>query len=281
MGNGSDTPSAVIVVPCYNEEHRIDSEAFLNLAASDGIRLQFVNDGSSDGTGPLVRRLMKETPAIDVIDLPANVGKAEAVRRGLLAAVESGVPIAGYLDADLSTPGSEILRMVRILEQRSDLMAVFGSRIARLGSRIERSPVRHYTGRVFATVASLALGVAVYDTQCGAKVFRVNANLAAAIDHPFRSSWSFDVLLCQRLFDGTTEVPGLPISSFLEMPLDDWSDIPGSKLKVTAGAQALIEVLGMAITRRRDRPPASRAATNVDSGGLLPTQPDADLRNDQ
>jgi dolichyl-phosphate beta-glucosyltransferase len=125
------------------------------------------------------------------------------------------------------------------------------------------------------------LGVAVYDTQCGAKVFRVNANLAAAIDHPFRSSWSFDVLLCQRLFDGTAEVPGLPISSFLEMPLDEWSDIPGSKLKATAGAQALIEVLGMAFTRRRDRRPATRAAPNVDSGSHLLTQPGADLRNDQ
>lgn len=259
MGDRSDALSAVIVVPCYNEEHRIDAQAFLDLAASDGIRLQFVNDGSSDGTGPLVRRLMKETSAIDVIDLPRNVGKAEAVRRGLLCAIDSGAPIAGYLDADLSTPGSELVRMVRILEERSELMAVFGSRVARLGSRIERSPVRHYTGRVFATVASLALGVAVYDTQCGAKVFRANANLAAAIDHPFRSSWSFDVLLCQRLFDGTHEVPGLPTSSFLEMPLDTWNDIPGSKLKLTAGAQALIEVLGMAVTRRRDRSRATDA----------------------
>jgi glycosyltransferase involved in cell wall biosynthesis len=258
--NGSATPEAersgrsplvVIVVPCYNEEHRIDIDAFVDLARSGCVQLQFVNDGSTDGTGTIVRRLMDEDPAIGLMELPRNVGKAEAVRQGLLAAVDSGAAIVGYLDADLATPGPELLRMVKIIRDRSDLAAVFGSRVARLGSRIERSPVRHYTGRVFATVASLALGVAVYDTQCGAKVFRVNPNLVAAIEDPFRSSWSFDVLFCQRLFDGTPELPGLPVSSFLEMPLDAWSDVPGSKLHLADGLHALIEVLGMAVARRR------------------------------
>jgi dolichyl-phosphate beta-glucosyltransferase len=245
------SPPAVIVVPCYNEEDRIDVDAFLDLSRSGCVQLRFVNDGSTDGTGDLIRRLMDEDPAIELIELPRNAGKAEAVRQGLLSGVDSGAVIVGYLDADLATPGPELLRMVKILRERSDLAAVFGSRVARLGSCIERSPVRHYTGRVFATVASLALGVAVYDTQCGAKVFRVNPNLAAAIEDPFRSSWSFDVLLCQRLFDGTAELPGLPISSFLEMPLDAWSDVPGSKLHLADGVHALIEVLGMAISRRR------------------------------
>jgi hypothetical protein len=91
----------------------------------------------------------------------------------------------------------------------------------------------------------------VYDTQCGAKVFHVNPNLVAAIERPFRSPWSFDVLLCQRLFDGTSELPGLPISSFLEMPLDEWTDVTGSKVNVFDGMAAIVDVVGMGITRRR------------------------------
>jgi dolichyl-phosphate beta-glucosyltransferase len=283
-----ESQSVVIVVPCYNEEHRIDVDAFLGLARSGGLQLRFVNDGSTDGTGDLVRRLMDEDPAIELMELPRNVGKAEAVRQGLLAGIESGAAIVGYLDADLATPGPELLRMVKILHERSDLAAVFGSRVARLGSRIERSPFRHYTGRVFATVASLALGVAVYDTQCGAKVFRVNPNLTAAIEDPFRSSWSFDVLLCQRLFNGTPDLPGLPVSSFLEMPLDAWIDVPGSKLHLTDGLRALIEVLGMAVARHRGardrhRPPAEsrfRGFVTDDPTSLLP-QSNADVRTDQ
>ncbi len=244
-----DTRPAV-VVPCFNEDHRIDELAFLELAESGVLRLLFVNDGSTDGTDAILERLRRKAEAIDVLCLPQNAGKAEAVRQGLRNVVAAGAPIAGYFDADLATPATELIRMVRILEGRSELVAVFGSRVARLGCRIERSLVRHYTGRVFATFASVALGVAVYDTQCGAKVFRVNENFVAAVQAPFRSPWSFDVALCHRLFDGTTELPGLPSTSFLEMPLEEWSDVAGSKVNVAGSLAALGDVIVIAVTRR-------------------------------
>jgi glycosyltransferase involved in cell wall biosynthesis len=247
----------VVVVPCFNEARRLDEGAFRELAQTRRVWLLFVDDGSTDGTGAILERLEQRDESIEVLGLPRNMGKAEAVRQGLRRAVGKGAAIVGYFDADLATPGAELLRMVDILESRADLMAVFGSRVVRLGSQIERSPFRHYTGRVFATVASVALGVAVYDTQCGAKVFRVDANFKAAIEEPFRSAWSFDVVLCQRLFEGTSELPGLPIDSFLEMPLDVWRDVGGSNVKLWGSAKALWDliVLGMARrSRQRSRP---------------------------
>jgi dolichyl-phosphate beta-glucosyltransferase len=258
MSRGPDTSAharPVVVVPCFNEERRIDEIAFLDLVEKDEVHLLFVNDGSTDRTGPVLERMRDRSEGIGVVTLPHNMGKAEAVRRGLQRAIETGADIVGYLDADLSTPGSELLRMIGILEERADLVAVFGSRMARLGSRIRRSVVRHYAGRVFATFASMALGVAVYDTQCGAKVFRVNQQLIAAIAVPFRSAWSFDVILCQRLFDGTGEVPGLPSSTFLEMPLQEWTDIGGSKVSLRGSSLALWDVLVVGVTRRHARRP--------------------------
>ncbi len=195
----------------------------------------------------------RELDRVEVLDLPRNVGKAEAVRLGLRQALDGDASIVGYLDADLATPGAGLLELVRILQQRDDLSAVFGSRMARLGSHIERSAFRHYTGRVYATLASWALGVAVYDTQCGAKVFRVGPTLAAALEEPFRSAWSFDVLLCQRLFDGTRGVPGLPARTFLEVPLDAWSDVGGSKVHVSGGIAALWDVFVIGLVRRSRR----------------------------
>ncbi len=248
-----DDPRPMVIVPCFNEETRLDRQAFLELAESGGVRLLFVNDGSTDGTGGLLAQMSRRDEGIVTLDLPHNRGKAEAVRLGLLEAVASGAPIVGYFDADLATPPSELLRMIRTLEARSDLTAVFGARIARLGSDIRRRAIRHYVGRVFATGASWALEVAVYDTQCGAKVFRVNENLAAAIESPFRSSWSFDVTLLQRLFDGTHELPGLPVSSFLEMPLDEWNDIGGSKVGLLDSAAALCDVVAIGVVRRWGR----------------------------
>jgi dolichyl-phosphate beta-glucosyltransferase len=243
-------PGTVVVVPCFNEEHRIDEEAFVVLAEQAEMHLLFVNDGSTDGTERLLDRLQVRSGQIDVLTLPRNMGKGEAVRLGLQRAIATGVPVVGYLDADLSTPGSELLRMLEILADRPEIEAVFGSRIARLGSRIRRSAIRHYTGRMFATVASLALGVAVYDTQCGAKVFRVNEQLQAAVAQPFRSPWSFDVILCQRMFDGIGVVPGLPPSSFVEMPLREWNHRDGSSVSVLGSAHALWDVVVLGVARR-------------------------------
>lgn len=239
-----------MVVPCFNEARRLNEAEFLDLASSGEVRLLFVNDGSTDGTSAILERLSKESPAISVLDLARNRGKGEAVRQGLLQAVAMGAPLVGYFDADLATPGSELLRMIRLLRADPGLAAIFGSRIAKLGSHIERSPVRHYTGRVFATMASIALALPVYDTQCGAKVFRVNENLAAALNTPFRSAWSFDVVLCQRLLDGAPERPGLPVDSFLEMPLERWVDRSGSKVGMLGSLAALLDVTRLGIARR-------------------------------
>jgi dolichyl-phosphate beta-glucosyltransferase len=242
-----------VVVPCYNEEKRLDASVFVDLVATGGVRLLFVDDGSTDGTRSLLELMSAQSESISVLELPRNMGKAEAVRRGLQRAMESDVEIVGYFDADLSTPSSELLRMVDTLRERTDLFAVFGSRMARLGSDIRRSPLRHYGGRVFATCASIALGVPFYDTQCGAKVFRANENLAAAVASPFRSAWSFDVLLCQRLFDGTRDLPPVPVSAFLEMPLEKWTDISGSKVHPMGVALAFWDVLVLGMTRSKGR----------------------------
>jgi dolichyl-phosphate beta-glucosyltransferase len=134
-------------------------------------------------------------------------------------------------------------------------MGVFGSRVARLGSSIERNAWRHYLGRAYATVASIALGITVYDTQCGAKVFRVNETLVAALAEPFRSSWAFDVELLGRLLRGTPSTPGEPVTSFVEVPLDTWRDVAGSKLRVAPALGALADLVTIARNRRRPTPP--------------------------
>ena len=73
----------VVVIPCFNEEHRIDERAFLDLVEKGEVRLLFVDDGSTDGTRALLERLSRQSDGISVLELPRNEGKAEAVRRGL------------------------------------------------------------------------------------------------------------------------------------------------------------------------------------------------------
>jgi hypothetical protein len=119
----------------------------------------------------------------------------------------------------------------RLLEERERTGAdvVLGARVGLLGWNIQRAAHRHYLGRVFATAASMVLGLRVYDTQCGAKVFRRTADLERALAEPFRSRWVFDVELLGRIVIEQRRNGGRR-GGFLEVPLRTWADVPGSKL---------------------------------------------------
>jgi hypothetical protein len=137
-----------------------------------------------------------------------------------------------------------------------------GARVALLGTAIERRAARHYAGRLFASAASVALGVRVYDTQCGAKVFRRSDALVAATAHPFRSRWAFDVELLDRLLQGGGGAAPMPASALLEVPLQSWRDVPGSRLRVSGAFLALVGVARIGAGRRR----AARRSARQSSG---------------
>jgi len=250
----SAAPSLTVVIPCYNEADRLDDApllAFLDSCAEAS--LLFVDDGSTDATADRLAAIAAARPTrIDVLSLRPNGGKAEAVRRGMLAALERGARVVGYLDADLSTPPRELFRL-RAAFERPGVEAVLGARVALLGTDIERSAARHYLGRVFASVAAAILRARVYDTQCGAKLFRASPALATAIATPFLSRWAFDVELLGRLLTGTEAVPGMPVSAIVEVPLTTWHDVKGSKLSPVAMARSLVDLgrIGFDVAARR------------------------------
>jgi glycosyltransferase involved in cell wall biosynthesis len=222
-----------IIVPCYNESGRLNAGEFLEWARREPeLHFLFVNDGSKDGTQEKLDNLGRACPEkIRHVTLERNRGKAEAVRRGFLESFDSGFDVIGYWDADLATPLGAIPRFCELLEDRG-VDGVIGSRVLLLGRHIRRNPVRHYLGRVFATCASVAIGLPVYDTQCGAKIFRNTDRLRQVFHSPFRVKWTFDVeilarfLLLERVHGGPPTRDRL-----IEYPLERWDDVPGSKLK--------------------------------------------------
>lgn len=202
------------------------------------LRLLLVNDGSTDGTGALLESAAERHPGrVEVLNLPHNQGKAEAVRQGVLRALrDPGVTMVGFLDADLATPLSAIPSLAQVLRDRPHIDAVLGSRVKLLGREIERSALRHYLGRVFATVASLVLNLPVYDTQCGAKMFRANQAIREVFEEPFGSRWVFDVEILARMLQRNGSARAV-----YELPLETWKDVPGSKVRPIDFARAIGE----------------------------------------
>ena len=233
-GNHQMMSSAIIVIPCYNEAQRLQVHKFKAFAtAVHAPRFLFVDDGSTDGTLQVLQKLHSDDPQrFAWHDLPANMGKAEAVRRGLLRAFEAGPDYVGYWDADLATPLEAIPLFCELMDARPDIEMVFGARVRLLGRAIARKATRHYLGRVFATAASLALGMAIYDTQCGAKLLRTSPAIQALFQRPFATKWLFDVEIVARLIQarrGTTLPPAEAV--IYEFPLLEWRDVAGSKVK--------------------------------------------------
>lgn len=235
-----------IVIPCYNEARRLRAGELLTfLASSPAVDFCFVDDGSGDGTPVVLRELQARQPErMHVRSLERNRGKAEAVRSGVLhVASLARYPLIGYWDADLSTPLDEIAHLVEALSDNPRCALALGSRVKRLGSAIERRAVRHVLGRIFAACASGVLGVSVYDSQCGAKIFRTEA-VPVLFGAPFITRWLFDLEMLVRL----RNEPGAAIvDRTIEVPLRGWREVGGSKLR----ARDLIAVPLELVTIRR------------------------------
>lgn len=228
-----------IVIPCFNEALRLDTNAIRAfLAAHEDRVLVLVDDGSTDGTLALLKELERDGDGrVTVIAQPRNSGKAEAVRVGVLHALSRGAEYVGYWDADLATPLEAVDAFVDLLRNHPETEIVLGARVALLGRRIVRKPMRHYLGRVFASVASAVLALPVYDTQCGAKLLRVTSRTPSYFAEPFDSRWIFDVeLLARHLVSGGS--PG----AIYELPLEEWHDVGKSKVRPSDFVRAVSEM---------------------------------------
>jgi dolichyl-phosphate beta-glucosyltransferase len=193
------------------------------------------------------------------LHLAHNGGKAEAVRQGFLLAMRSDADYIGFWDADLATPLSEIDSFCRVLDAQPAIDAVIGTRMRLLGHKIERRSLRYHLGRLFARAASLALGARIFDTQCGAKMFRANARLEYYMARPFRTRWIFDVEIFARMqhLHRAGAAPRLR-EVIYELPLASWREVAGTSLKRADFIKAIGELSGIYWTYLR--PGATRPA---------------------
>jgi hypothetical protein len=161
----------------------------------------------------------------------------------MLAALSVRPRVIGFFDADLATPLQAVDDFLAVLRTRPAVELVLGSRVMLMGRDVTRRPARHYLGRVFATAVSHALDLPVYDTQCGAKMLRVNAATASLFDVPFHSRWVFDVELIARYLR-LPAAPGEPArrDRIYELVLPAWHDRPGSKLRWFDLPRAMVDL---------------------------------------
>src|SRR5207249_5767934 len=99
-------PAISVVIPAFNEAVRIGDTLATSIAylekVSLGSELIVINDGSTDSTGEVIRKVaaVPSSVAIQLLENFPNRGKCAAVRSVLLTVT---VPYAVFVDCDLST----------------------------------------------------------------------------------------------------------------------------------------------------------------------------------
>jgi len=246
---------ATLVVPAFNEGLRWSEDYWLEANSTGGLRWIFVDDGSQDETHHKLERTAAKIGA-DVIALPQNRGKAEAVRVGLLAALErQDVGIVGFIDADNAFAPQETGRLLELFTDRLQddphLEAVWSSRVALAGREVRRSLSRHYLGRLMATFVFIGVETAPYDSQSGLKLFRATDELREIIQVPFETRWLFDIEILARYrhrFGRDLRI--------WEEPVSEWAEIADSKVtprEVIRIAAESVKARGMFRNAGRER----------------------------
>jgi len=238
------TPALSVVLPVYNEARVLEENLERISACLEDLGRPFeivcVDDGSSDDSLAILRRLAETDERLRVDALPENRGKGAAVRAGVLRSTGSQVV---FMDADLSTPLEELPRFLGALD--SGYEVVIGNRRAP-GSQIthRQSRIREVLGKGFTILTRLLLAPGVHDFTCGFKAFTADA--AREIFRRSRQDrWAFDaevVVIAQELGFKLVQVPV------------SWHHEEGSKVRVIgAVASSFLELLQIAWHRLRGR----------------------------
>jgi dolichyl-phosphate beta-glucosyltransferase len=226
--------SLSIVIPAFNEAARLGETLhtvfeYLNEHVPEA-EVIVVDDGSSDRTADVAEESFARAEGVstEVIRVQPNRGKGYVVRTGLLAA---RAPIALFSDADLSTPITEVPKLVNPIE-RGEFDLTFGSRaLDRNLIGVHQPWRREQGGRIINLIVRLATGLPFWDTQCGFKAFRMD--------------------VCRPIIEAATierfgfDVEYLYVAYLAELRLKEiavrWDHNEGSKLSVLRDTPRLLE----------------------------------------
>jgi glycosyltransferase involved in cell wall biosynthesis len=218
------------------------------------VNFLFVDDASTDNLD-YIYSLKEKYKNVFYLRLTKNLGKANAIREGLLYAAnytQLNTYTLGYLDFDDSILASEAQRIIALfsskIEELNSVDTLWASRVKLNGRNIIRSNLRHFYSRILITLIGFNYPLLPYDSQCGFKLFLNNDIFQESIQSPFLTKWFIDLELLIRL----TQISGKRINIW-EEPLLSWKETRSFNYKFVNSFRILREVVFICIAIRNIR----------------------------
>lgn len=236
----------IVVLPCYNEEKNI-GHLVLRIEETLSKRLPYqiiaVNDGSTDETGKILKKLSKKFP-VTVITHRTNLGLSAALRNGLNAALQqaSDGDFIVTMDADSTHDPRYIVKMARCLNGGADI--VIASRYVGGGHQINVPLYRTVLSKATNLSFKFVTGVPAHDVTSGYRAFKVSVlkKTVQRLGDRFVTSKGFEVaveILSKTYWHGGNGIKIRELPFFL-----DYSAKKGkSKMKILPTALLYISML--------------------------------------
>lgn len=211
-----------VIIPAYNEGKRLPFFLRELISYCQKSRRTYeiivVDDGSGDETAKIASEFRSQFPSLLVCRLEKNRGKGYAVRHGLFRARGK---IDLFMDADGSTPPTEIERNIHYLEAGYDIFV--GSRLLREKGQVLRIAFhRKAMGILFNFLVRRILFKDIKDTQCGFKIFK-RQTIQPLFSRMNIHRFGFDLEILYLAHKMGYRIKEGPVS---------WKHVPGSKINL-------------------------------------------------
>ncbi len=160
-------PTITFLVPVYNEQDTLErlAQGITEHAAPWPHRILFIDDGSTDGSGEVLRALEERMSHVDLIRFARNAGKTQALAAGL---AHGRGDIFVTMDADLQDDPAEIPALLGKLFEGHDMVC---------GWKADRKDPWHKTlpSKLYNAYVTRTFGLRLHDVNTGFKAMRAEA----------------------------------------------------------------------------------------------------------